>query len=158
MLRLWRKSAHGFGLPHDRLSSGAGSAVALPCRVLHSLEGIGLWMFRTFCWETWGFDICCYGERGEILPALDCDPECLAPCPPSGFFGDRGGHSPISRGGTMIGSLLSDLPGPVSSPGSPGRCCCSPAVLRGPGHAHRQAYSSHLSSVAQFGRDRFVNV
>ena len=57
------------------------------------------------------------------------------------FRGSRG-HSPISRGGTTIGSSLSDLPGPVSSPGTPGRYCCSPAVLRGPGHAHRQAYSS----------------
>ena len=57
-------------------------------------------------------DICCYGERREILPALECAPECLAQCPPSGCFGDRGGHSPISQGGTTIGSSLSDLPGP----------------------------------------------
>ena len=117
--------------------------MALPCRVVCAVEGVALCMIRTFGRETWGLDICCHGKRvGKVLPALGCDPECLAPCPPTGCFGDRGGHSHIQRGGTATGPSLSDLPGPVSSPGTPGWRCFPPAVLRGPGHGHRPAHSS----------------
>ena len=72
---------HGFGRPHDRLSSGVGSALALPCRVVRGVEGLGLCLLGTFDGEAWGLDILCLEERGEILSALDCDPECLAQCP-----------------------------------------------------------------------------
>ena len=109
---------------------------------MRGVEGVGSCLVGTFDGGTWGLDILCHEERGEVLSALDCDPECLAPCPPSRCFGNRGGWPPIQRGGTSTGSSLSDLQGPVSSPGAPGRCCSPPVVLRVPGHGHRTAHSS----------------
>ena len=75
-------------------------------------------------------------------PPLDCPPECLAPCPPTRCFGNRGGCPPIQRGGTSTGPLLSDLQGPISSPDAPGQCCSPPVVLRVPSHGHRPAHAS----------------
>ena len=55
LYRLRRESVHG---------SGAGSAVALPCRVVRGVEGVGLCLLGTFDREAWGLDILCHEERG----------------------------------------------------------------------------------------------
>ena len=95
-----------------------------------------------------GLDILCPEERGEILSALDCDPECLAECPTTRCFGGRGGCPTVSRGGTSPGPPIPGLQGPVSSPGA-SRWRCSPSlILCVPGHGHRPAHSPEdLNSV-----------
>ena len=51
------------------------------------MDGLGSCLFGTFDGEAWGFDILCLEERGEILSAVDCDPECLAERPTIRCFG-----------------------------------------------------------------------
>ena len=64
------------------MPSGAGSAVALPCHMVHGMEGVGACLFGTSGGETWGIDAGDDDERGKVFSPMDCDSGRLARCPP----------------------------------------------------------------------------
>ena len=49
------------------MPSGAGSAVALPCHMVHGVEGVGACLFGTSGGETWGIDAGDDDERCKVF-------------------------------------------------------------------------------------------
>ena len=103
--------------------------------------GLSSCLFGTLDGEAWRLDILCLEERGEILSALDCDPECLTEFPTTRCFGGRGGCPTVSRGGTSPSPPIPGLLGSVSSPGAPRQRCSTSLILCVPGHGYRPAHS-----------------
>ena len=62
----------GAGCAHVQRPSGDGSAVALPSRMVHGVEGFGPSLSGTFAGGLWGLIIVCPEECGQVFPPLDC--------------------------------------------------------------------------------------
>ena len=61
------------GCSHDSVPSGAGPAVALPCRMVRGVEGVGTCLLGAFSGETWGIDARSHDERCNSFSSMDCD-------------------------------------------------------------------------------------
>ena len=112
------------------------------CRMVRGVEGLGSCLFGTFDGEAWGFHILCPEERGKALSALDHDPQRLAERSTTRCFGDRGGCTTFSRGGTSPCPPIPGLQGSVSSSGAQGRRHSTTLILLEAGYGHRPAHSA----------------